>query len=182
MFDFLKRLFNPPSAEQSTPQPIIPKLARNQVKQILAAKDKGTLLRNVDLSGENLSELNFAGVDMDKVKFIGANLIGCDLRKAYLARTDFTDADLTEADLREANLSVANLSRANLKGADLSHANCSSANLTDADLTGATLIDCYLGSTKLFGVTLPDGTKYTAKTNLSQFGVKDTQGNKLRGV
>ena len=84
------------------------------------------------------------------------DLIGVDLRDAYLSGANLSGANLIEADLRgaylsRADLSSANLSRADLIGVDLFRANLSGANLIEADLRGA-----YLGWT----IILSDESKY----------------------
>jgi hypothetical protein len=68
-----------------------------------------------------------------------ANLIGADLRGAYLSYLDLRGAYLSYLDLRGADLSYANLIGANLSGADLSGADLRGANLSGADLSGADL-------------------------------------------
>ncbi len=63
----------------------------------------------------------------------------CDLSGANLTDVDFTDADLAKADLTNANLAGAELMRADLKGAILTGANFTGARLDQVDLTGAIL-------------------------------------------
>src|SRR5262249_19691559 len=70
-------------------------------------------------------------VDLADVSIPGANLIGANLRGAFLG-----NANLSGAGLAEANLNFAVLFQANLSGAGLAQANLSSAFLSGADLTG----------------------------------------------
>lgn len=84
-------------------------------------------MRDVDLSGADLSYLALPGAD-----FVGANLSGADLYGADLFR-----ANLSKANLSRANLEWANLTRTLLIAANLSGANVSDASVYLADLTGS---------------------------------------------
>ncbi len=94
----------------------------------------GSDLRGIDLRGANLEGADLSGKNLENAKLVGANLSG---------------ADLHGANLRKANLLGANLEDANLSGADLSNAKLLGANLDGANLTGATLGGANLGGTNL---------------------------------
>jgi len=66
-----------------------------------------------DLSGENLSGLDFSGQDLRGAKFSGADLSECNFRNADLRGADLSEANLYKADFRGAKLRRANLARAN---------------------------------------------------------------------
>lgn len=89
----------------------------------------GSDLSCKDLSGNNLSERYFRGVN-----FYNSNLNDANLKRAILISANFA-----QASLRGADLSGANLSYANFAGADLSNANLSGANLYCANFTNARL-------------------------------------------
>lgn len=106
-------------------------------------------LRNADLSGFHLENVNLCRAD----------LRGANLSNAYLYEADFQEADLRRADLTRAGLIGANLHRANLAGAciqqaylsqsDLSCANLKRSNLCKADLQSAILTETLLAHAKL---------------------------------
>jgi len=94
-----------------------------------------------------------------------ANLKQIDLRGRDLSNINLTKARLDRADLSDSNLSHANLSRARLRNANLSGANLSRANLSRADLRNANLVGAILDGTdlsraRLEGAILPDGMRY----------------------
>ncbi|MDA1100387.1 MAG: pentapeptide repeat-containing protein [Proteobacteria bacterium] len=91
-----------------------------------------------------------------KVKMIGANLKGVDLRRLNLEA-----ADLRRADLRGVNLEKVNLAKARLKGALLRGANLKQADLQGAGLAWAILRDANLNGADLRGadLTLADLTR-----------------------
>jgi uncharacterized protein YjbI with pentapeptide repeats len=78
-------------------------MKQSKLKQILKehkewlndnSKGKRADLREADLDGANLWEVNLRGADLRRA----------DLKRAYLWRTDFSGANLEGADLREADL------------------------------------------------------------------------------
>lgn len=82
-----------------------------------------------DLSGANLSNMNFAGADLSGADLTEADLSGADLRNADLTGTDLTAAvlngtDFTGVDFKGADLDQVDLTRAVLVGAKLEQANC----------------------------------------------------------
>ena len=113
-------------------------------------------LKNADLSGLDLENINLCGADLR-----GADLSGC-----YLYDADFQNADLRWANLCRAGLIGANFHRANLSGAnlkhaylaqsDLSNADFSSACLQEADLQAALLTQAIFTSTNLAKAELND--------------------------
>ncbi len=87
----------------------------------------GTLLRDADLSGANLSRAKFNSIDISGGHLNGVNL----------SNSDCSYATFIGATLVEANLEGANLNFTELRNADLSQANLRNANLADAVLDGA---------------------------------------------
>jgi uncharacterized protein YjbI with pentapeptide repeats len=132
----------------------------------------GAQLRNVDLSGSNLSRSFFTRSDFSGANLSEADLNNTNLLEANLSRADLCNANLTKAILSKTNLSgadlrgiklirssshdypILDLQRANLKGAnlrgidfasvDLSYADLSMADLTNASLEGANISGCIL--------------------------------------
>jgi hypothetical protein len=91
-------------------------------------------LRNADLSGFHLENVNLCRAD----------LRNANLSKAYLYEADFQSADLRNANLTRAGLIGANLHRANLSGAIIKQ-----AYLAQSDLSNANLTDTHLQKTDL---------------------------------
>jgi uncharacterized protein YjbI with pentapeptide repeats len=100
-------------------------------------------LRNLDLSGSNLS-----GTDLSKAYLIFSNLSG-----SNLSNVNLNGANLIFANLSDVNLTGANLTGANLTGANLSNTNLTGANLTGADLSYVNLSNTNL--TDVMGLSLP---------------------------
>ncbi len=102
-------------------------------------------LRNVDLSGAQLTDANLSGIwlsngtDLSSIK----EGYGVNLSKARLSGVNFSSSNLWEA-----NLSDSLLVRAKLQIADLRHADLSRATLANADLSGAFLRNSILTGTK----------------------------------
>jgi len=84
---------------------------------------------------------NLVGANLRDAYLRGADLVGANLRGAYLRGADLGDANLGGADLRGADLGDANLRGAYLRGANLRGAYLRGANLVGADLRGADLGD-----------------------------------------
>jgi hypothetical protein len=112
--------------------------ANNFRMTIAISKD----LTGFDPNGRSLRGMTFAGKNLNRAKFRGADLERADLSTAFLG-----EANLQDADLRDANLFYAILLRAGLKHTDLS----------GADLRGAEL------STGVMGAKL-DGARVHRET------------------
>lgn len=134
-----------------------------------------------DLSGIDLSGMNFADADLHK-----ANLTHVDLREAILIRANLREADLggtyriiewtkengtiSEAryhlhggsNLEEADLTDADLTKANLNHSRIQRANLTRANLTEADLGGAYLNRANLTEANLTQAHLSHTILYSA--------------------
>ena len=144
-------------------------------------------LSNIDLSNQNLEDLNFYKIDFTNANFKSANLknvtfdfanllranfsnvrmVNSSFRYAYLSianldNTNLRNADLYAANLMEADLIGANLSAANLREADLTGANLSAANLRRADLRGANLYAANLVDADLRDVIINEKTRFFA--------------------
>lgn len=86
-------------------------------------------LRNADLAGFHLENINFCRADLRQTN----------LSNAYLYDADFQDADLRGANLTRAGLIGANLHKANVSGAVFKHAYLAQSDLSQANFTGALL-------------------------------------------
>ncbi|MEM6298246.1 MAG: pentapeptide repeat-containing protein, partial [Bacteroidota bacterium] len=110
--------------------------------QLLIETDKNAIFEFKE--GEKEDFIYCLGM-MDTLSYwiLKTDLIGANLRGAYLM-----GADLVEADLRGANLGAADLRGANLFGADLRGADLIGANLRGANLRGANLFGADLGGVR----------------------------------
>lgn len=95
----------------------------------------------VDLSGEKLDGVDFSGCFLEQVNFKGASLKRANLSKAIMARANLEDADLSGANLEEANVGGVHAHRANFTRANMKSAKLSKGDFTDADFTGCELED-----------------------------------------
>ena len=99
-------------------------------------------LRDIDLTGADLTNANLHGAQFEKVNLTGATLENADLRKARfgdstLLNTNFTGTNLEEANLASTTLTGTNLTNANLTYAWLQGADLRTATLTNTNLHGA---------------------------------------------
>jgi hypothetical protein len=143
-------------------------------QQLRAAK-----LAEADLSGQDLQWANLSQADLRQANLSGADLLGADLswadlEQANLAAAVLRGADLSGAKVRKAVLTNADLHWAVLHNADLSQADLREADLQWADLEnaileGADLQGANLHNAHTLGAIMPDGTKWTPRTNLRRF-------------
>jgi uncharacterized protein YjbI with pentapeptide repeats len=94
-------------------------------------------LFNQDLSGMNLSNVNFSYTNLTKTDISGADLKKASLRSANCMVTDFRYSDLESANLREADLTAAIFIGTNLAGADLSDCKIYGISAWDVNLKDA---------------------------------------------
>jgi len=113
-------------------------------------------------------DLTFAAPDCNLERdLVGANLSGCNLRRAILSSADLRRANLSGADLRGANLDFANLS-----GADLTSADLGGAKLASADLSGADLRSAILTGANFTNVELTNAVRRLGISHFDMDGVK----------
>ncbi|MDZ8140014.1 MAG: pentapeptide repeat-containing protein [Nostoc sp. DedQUE04] len=120
---------------------------------IYLAREKHDFSKYV-FAGENLSFINFDGLQMKDVQFQRSDLRKSTFLDATLSRTNFSSAKMKDTQLERANLVRANLSNTNLVDADLTQANLTKAilresNLSGANVTCANLIDADLTNANL---------------------------------
>jgi len=106
-------------------------------------------LRQANLSGAELWDIDLSGADLSE-----ADLSGAILRGAKLSGADLGDADLSGANLIEADLTFAIMSGANMSGTYLDKADLSDVNLIETDLSGAVLSGAVLRRAVLSGADL----------------------------
>ena len=130
----------------------------------------GAILSNVNLILADLREANLMGIDLSGANLMGADLTRADLLGANLTGANLMGAKLTEANLKGADLGDAILQEVDLRWADLSEVNLIGANLTQANLQGAILSDSLLSHTNFSGANLSEAIlsrSILSKTNLS---------------
>ena len=126
-------------------------------------------LSNIDLSNQNLEDLNFDNIDFTNANFKSANLKNVTFDFANLLRANFSNVRMVNSSFRYAYLSIANLDNTNLRGADLY-----AANLMEADLTGANLY-----AANLRGANLRDADLYDANLREADLSNADLRGANL---
>ncbi len=138
--------------------------------------------KNINLSYQNLTEINLSRTDLS-----GANLKGADLNKSDLSRAYLKGADLNKSNLSGAYLSIAYLKGAYLNGANLNKANLNKSYLSVANLKGADLKGAYLNEACLRGADLSETDLKRADlsgANLKGANLKraDLKGANLKGA
>ena len=113
----------------------------------------------VDLSHDNLDQIDLTSADLRRGIFNGAQMRQAYLTRCNLNRASFEDSQASGAVFTRSDLSGSNLNNADLRGADLSNcdiafstlvgANLSGADLTEADLTMSDLTDANLSGARL---------------------------------
>ncbi len=112
-------------------------------------KKRGLARPGADLRGEDLTNVDFSGVDLRK-----ANLTGADLQGVDCSWADFCEADLTGANLASVNLFCAILCRAELQGANLAGSSLWYTDLQMANFGGAKLTEANFSGAKMGGTIL----------------------------
>lgn len=138
---------------------------KNRLIKQLRDKDPAKVVQAVaDLRAAGwLTDGSLKGANLVK-----ANLAGADLSGGNLQSADLTEANLAGAILREANLLGADMENVNLANADLTGAILHNAILNRANLQGAAVTDAQLAhAAMLTGATMPDGSRYDGRFNLS---------------
>lgn len=108
---------------------------------LYAAKLRGADLRRANLYAADCSEADFSHARMS-----GVNLHRVNFQRAVLLCTDLNDTNLRYANLSNADIRYAALNNANMRYTNLSHANLSGANLHWANLSHANLSDADLSN------------------------------------
>jgi len=128
-------------------------------------------MREIILSGSNLSYANLKNVNLEKAIIKTANLFKINLQDGDLIAADLSGSNLSSAYLENANLSGAILRGTSFKGAKLQNTNLSGADLSGSDLSSAYLENANLSGAILRGTSLK-GAKLQ-NTNLSGADLTD---------
>ena len=103
-----------------------------------------------------LFDCDLSGADLSNVNFNGACLVEANLKNANLSQANLKDAYLNGANLSGANLEAAELSCANFSGANLTNANLSKAQANATNFKGAELADANLKDWRINSATQLD--------------------------
>jgi hypothetical protein len=101
------------------------------------------------LAGANLREIRLTGADLS-----GSDLRGADLSVARLRKVDLSDADLTGAMFVGADITAVQLSAATMAGCSLEGACLNLTSFSDTIITGANVRDAYVDGTFFSNVDL----------------------------
>lgn len=113
------------------------------------------LLRDMGELPSSRPPLMFGAIDLREANLCGANLSNLDLQEANLSHADLRGANLKGTDLSGANLIGACLCDANLRDVNLSESFLDHADLSRADLEGVTLNNTTLKGANLDGALCP---------------------------
>ena len=142
--------------------------------------------------GISFSGINFAGKDLERVRFSENNLKNCNLREGRLRDSHWMNCDLSGVDLRKADLRDCILDGCNLNGADLRHANLKNARIIDCNLFAANfdnsvldnaVIDhCEMGAQSFHNASCKELSFYSSHIFHGFFDNADLTGAELRNV
>lgn len=135
-------------------------------KQLRSAKSLvGTIIRDMDATGFDLSGLNLSAGGIIGIKCLNSNFIETNFISANLAGSDFSGSNFSRADLKNVYLDNSSLVNTNLFRTNLTGASFTAK----TDFTGATINGADLTSTVENGFTFAhlESTKSYADKNLS---------------
>lgn len=110
-------------------------------------------LRDANLTGLSLTQVDLTGADLRQSRMSGAKLTQATLTGADVSGADLSGADLGQATLKAANFTGADLSHADLTQVEAGGAVFVDADLSEADLTQAELKGAHLDGANLKGTT-----------------------------
>lgn len=93
----------------------------------------GQDLTGIDFRKANLKGANFSGADLTQANFYGADVAGANFENAVLVRATFDTANMQGANFQSARLTGASIKNAVIDGADFL-----SSFVTDANFSGST--------------------------------------------
>ncbi|MFH1996058.1 MAG: pentapeptide repeat-containing protein [Candidatus Omnitrophota bacterium] len=123
---------------------------------------KGLNMKRVSFDGATLLGVDFSESDLSMASLSGASLYDSDFTGANLVGVNFTDADLTNSVFTRADLAKSNFTNARLWNGDFTGSNLSESTLHNADLSNTLFYD-----TK-FWHTLFLGSRFLTKRNFSK--------------
>lgn len=135
-------------------------------KQLRSAKSLvGTIIRDMDATGFDLSGLNLSAGGIIGIKCLNSNFIETNFISATLSGSDFSGSNFSRADLKNVYLDNSSLVNTNLFRTNLTGASFTAK----TDFTGATINGADLTSTVENGFTFAhlESTKSYADKNLS---------------
>ena len=135
-------------------------------KQLRSAKSLvGTIIRDMDATGFDLSGLNLSAGGIIGIKCLNSNFIETNFISANLAGSDFSGSNFSRADLKNVYLDNSSLVNTNLFRTNLTGASFTAK----TDFTGATINGADLTSTVENGFTFAhlESTKSYADKNLN---------------
>ncbi len=128
----------------------------------------GDNLKDVNLNGANLANMDFTGAYMKNANLSGANLSGANFTDAYMKGADFSDAQGIKTKLGARSLAGANFSRVRLRNpkatgtsflrskwteAYVYMGDFSSSNFYKSEFEGASILNTDMRATKLRGAS-----------------------------
>jgi len=96
-------------------------------------------LRNADLSGRELRDIDFGRVDLLEADISNANLINANFKNANIEKCDFNSAFLLGADFFETLARQADFRKATLAKSDISYSYFEDADLSDSEMFNSSI-------------------------------------------
>ena len=156
---------------------VIPNLNKAHLRDIDL---RGANLKNVDLDDAELHSVDLEGANLARASLIRANLTNVNLSNAFLYRANLTQARMTSTNLDMADLSRVNFNEADLRHTSLIKTNLVEANFLRANLKGAKLSQAVFQYTQLEELDLSQtigldsilhyGNSYLSGTTLEKSG------------
>ena len=142
--------------------------------------------------GISFSGINFAGKDLERVRFTENSLKNCSLREGQLRDSHWKNCDLSGIDFRNADLRNCILDGCNLNGADLRYSNMKNARIIDCNLfaanfdntvlDGAVMDHCEMGAQSFHNTSCKKLSFYSSHIIHGFFDNVDMTGAELRDI
>ncbi|WP_343744216.1 pentapeptide repeat-containing protein [Chitinophaga sp.] len=121
---------------------------------------------DADFSGLKHLHEKFSSSNMQRCKFIGADLSGLLLKGNHIVSCDFSEADISNSQFQHSHLDTNLFKECSLKAAEFSGSHIKSCNFSGADLTGVvfksssfqknTMVDAVLNGTAFISSSVAD--------------------------
>ena len=132
-------------------------------------------------------EFDMSGMDLSFVDFTDAYLYGANLSGSDLTGADFSGAYMEEANLNGAKINNAHFNKAymrcaTLTGAEISHSSFEGANLNEASLMNAVISYTRMEGTRMVRAVITDVSLYVVLMGGADLGGASFEGSKLGSV
>lgn len=115
-------------------------MTKDELIELLRNKSFDEFNASIDCTAEDLYDLtesDLSGIELSNVNFINVDLSGSDFSESELNNVNFTNSDLTSVIFSRSTISHCNFTDAILMGTKLCSCSIEDTDFTDADLSGA---------------------------------------------